>query len=150
VEVELGAIDQAGCENGELEVNQWLYPISRRIVKRSRGIYQWRHQNRSGLLLMSRGDFCYQRSASSCIFRTTIRIEASMSSAGAMPPPYDAVVYRDEHIVGPIRLPVMHPERFVEQFQKTYGRLGIRVSSTVNENEPAYVLSQKQKAEETD
>jgi hypothetical protein len=73
-----------------------------------------------------------------------------MSSAGAMPPPYDAVVYLDEHIVGPIRLPASHPDQFVRLFEQTYGRLGIRVCSTESAMHSEDLLNQKQEAGETD
>lgn len=78
------------------------------------------------------------------------RIETSMSSAGAMPPPYDAVVYFDEHIVGPIRLPANHPEHFVRLFMQTYSRLGIRVCSTETAIQSDDLPNQKHEAGETD
>jgi hypothetical protein len=37
-----------------------------------------------------------------------------------MPPPYEAVVRRDDQDIGPIRLPQNEPERFIEEFNRLY------------------------------
>ncbi|WP_182867633.1 hypothetical protein [Stieleria mannarensis] len=48
-----------------------------------------------------------------------------MSSSNRTAVPCDAAIYRDDHPVGPMRLPIKEPASFVEEFNRLYRRAGI-------------------------
>ena len=59
-----------------------------------------------------------------------------MSSSNRQPVSCDAAVYRQQHVVGPIRLPEKNPLTFIEQFNRIYRSAGIELQRTdVVENE---------------
>ncbi|NND98534.1 MAG: hypothetical protein HKN47_14535 [Pirellulaceae bacterium] len=59
------------------------------------------------------------------------------SNRGAYP--CEATVNRGEHAIGPVRLPMKAPNRFVEEFNLKYGKLGLAIepiSGAVIRREP--------------
>jgi hypothetical protein len=61
------------------------------------------------------------------------------SSYGMTSPPYEAIVRRDSREIGPVRLPELHAEQFIEDFNRTYRSLqlviaDIRTPSTLPSN----------------
>ena len=41
--------------------------------------------------------------------------------------PCEAYLKRDEDAVGPLRLPIKDPVRFINQFNRVYARLGLKI-----------------------
>jgi len=58
------------------------------------------------------------------------------SSSGSMPPPYEAVIRKDNKNLGPIRLPLKDAGQFLEQFHRIYAGLGISIASSQESAEP--------------
>lgn len=50
-----------------------------------------------------------------------------MSSSNRALIPGDAAIYRNNHPIGPIRLPRKEPQSFVEQFNRLYQGTGIEI-----------------------
>lgn len=48
-----------------------------------------------------------------------------MSSSNRRAEPCDAVVYRDDRAIGPLRLPSKNAASFIEQFNRLYGDSGM-------------------------
>jgi hypothetical protein len=53
-----------------------------------------------------------------------------MSSSNRQAEPCDAVVYRGDQPVGPLRLPSKDAASFIERFNRLYGAAGMELEST--------------------
>jgi len=53
------------------------------------------------------------------------------SSHSSPPPPYEGVVRREGQAIGPIRLPLVEPERFIKEFNDRYRRESMSVVAVI-------------------
>ncbi len=58
------------------------------------------------------------------------------SSPGELPPPYEAIVCREDRVLGPVRLPPEDPDQFVVEFNRIYQRAGMRMEAIPHTSGP--------------
>lgn len=64
-----------------------------------------------------------------------------MSSSNRIAVPADGAVFRDDTPVGPIRLPVKEPSSFIVEFNRIYGKTGMRLKWQVKSGEPSDTMT---------